>query len=198
MKTCCVCQQTKSSHAFKADKRSKDGLTGICRFCVNQRLRASYQQDRVGPLEKLCPVCGEVKPIDNFYRDGRHSTGRQTYCQRCQYDKVLGHKRRHPERYLLANAKRRAQAKGVPFSLEEKDIVIPENCPVLGFRLTVCATMAQRPDSASIDEIIPGLGYVPGNVAVISFRANSLKRDGTHEELELLVDWLRRQVPSAR
>ena len=52
--------------------------------------------------------------------------------------------------------------------------------------------MDQRGGSTSIDEITPGLGYVTGNVAVISWRANSLKRDGTLADLEKVVVWLRR------
>lgn len=33
-------------------------------------------------------------------------------------------------------------------------------------------------------------GYVSGNVRVISYKANALKRNGTLEELKKLVAWL--------
>jgi hypothetical protein len=46
---------------------------------------------------------------------------------------------------------------------------------------------------ANIDRILPELGYVKGNVAVMSFRANSLKRDGYLKEFKLLVSWLEEQ-----
>jgi hypothetical protein len=39
---------------------------------------------------------------------------------------------------------------------------------------------------------VPSLGYVRGNVEVISWRANSLKRDGTLDEMEKLVMWMRK------
>lgn len=39
----------------------------------------------------------------------------------------------------------------------------------------------------SIDKIIPALGYVPGNVMVISLRANTLKNNATLAELQTLV-----------
>jgi hypothetical protein len=34
-----------------------------------------------------------------------------------------------------------------------------------------------------LDRLIPELGYVKGNIAVVSTRANTLKRDATPEEL---------------
>lgn len=45
--------------------------------------------------------------------------------------------------------------------------------------------------SPSIDRIIPELGYVRGNIAVISMRANKLKSDATSEELERISAWMR-------
>ena len=35
----------------------------------------------------------------------------------------------------------------------------------------------------SLDRLIPELGYVKGNIAVVSTRANIIKRDATPEEL---------------
>ena len=46
------------------------------------------------------------------------------------------------------------------------------------------------PASPSLDQIVPGLGYVKGNVQVISHRANTLKSDGTLEEFKKLVIFL--------
>ncbi len=42
-------------------------------------------------------------------------------------------------------------------------------------------------DSPSLDKIIPKLGYVKGNVWVVSNKANRIKSNATIEELELLV-----------
>ena len=41
--------------------------------------------------------------------------------------------------------------------------------------------------SPSLDKIKPHLGYVPGNVLVVSHRANMIKHDATPEELSLLA-----------
>ena len=42
--------------------------------------------------------------------------------------------------------------------------------------------------SPSLDRIIPSLGYVKGNIRVISFRANTLKNNATLSELELILE----------
>jgi hypothetical protein len=41
------------------------------------------------------------------------------------------------------------------------------------------------------------LGYVPGNIRVISLRANMLRSDATFEEIALLHAWLQRVTTPA-
>jgi len=81
---------------------------------------------------------------------------------------------------LLTLARYRARKAGVMFTLKAEDITIPARCPVLGRRLRFDGPSRDRP---SIDRIVPGLGYVPGNVIVVSHRANWLKGDGSVHEL---------------
>lgn len=71
-------------------------------------------------------------------------------------------------------AKARARIKGLPFTITHDDIVIPDYCPALGTPL-VWNGGTLGIDSISLDRIQPQLGYVPGNVAVISALANTLK-----------------------
>ena len=92
---------------------------------------------------------------------------------------------------MVRRARHRAKVLQLPFDLTSDDITIPEFCPIFGIKLQVADG---RHDNASpaLDRIIPALGYVKGNVVVISQRANVLKRDASLEELEMLVDGLRR------
>jgi len=102
---------------------------------------------------------------------------------------------------MWARAKQRAADQGVPFTIAHEDIVIPESCPVLGIRLEHATAETQsrkgmggfHDASPTLDKIIPELGYVPGNIAVISWRANRLKGDGTLEEIEAVAAWMRAQ-----
>lgn len=93
--------------------------------------------------------------------------------------------------YMLRRAKHRAKKLGLPFDLSPDDIHIPEKCPLLGIVLKPEKTKAKF-CAPSLDRIIPSKGYVKGNVIVVSQRANVLKRDASLEELEMLVQNLRR------
>ena len=86
---------------------------------------------------------------------------------------------RDPEKELFNRARKRAQRKAIPFEITRKDVNLPEYCPVLGIKLDW--TNGRSANSPSLDRIIPSSGYVPGNVRVISDRANRLKGDKSLE-----------------
>jgi hypothetical protein len=90
---------------------------------------------------------------------------------------------------LLQNARQRALRYGLPFDLTLDDILVPEQCPVLGIPLRTGEGKAS-PYSPSLDRIDPRLGYVRGNVLVLSHRANTLKSDATPVELRQVADFL--------
>lgn len=112
-------------------------------------------------------------------------------CKACTNERVKKWQKDNPEKYLLNRAKERARAEGLPFDLTWEDITIPEFCPALGIRLSKSTT--GRPDSCSpsLDKLIPAKGYVRGNVAVISYRANVIKQNATAQELEAVATWVR-------
>jgi len=118
------------------------------------------------------------------------ASGRAYYAKNKQACNQKGreYRRDNPEKYLLAQAKRRAREKSLPFSITVEDIVIPHNCPVLGVSLSIGG---DRETSPTLDRIRPSLGYVPGNVIVISYRANRIKNDASLEEIEALFNWMR-------
>lgn len=85
---------------------------------------------------------------------------------------------------MARNAKARALVAGVPFHITKDDIVIPTHCPILGIPLyRMLGARGGGDHSPSLDRVRPALGYVPGNVIVISQRANRLKSDATIKEL---------------
>lgn len=92
----------------------------------------------------------------------------------------------------LNNIKFRAKKKGLPFDITLDDLVFPEMCPVLGIPLRARAG-AFHDNSPSIDRNVPELGYVKGNVSIMSYRANRLKMHATLDELRRLVAYLEKQ-----
>lgn len=96
----------------------------------------------------------------------------------------------HPDYIMVWQAKDRARRNNLPFDLRIGDIEIPTHCPVLGIELKP-GLAKWAASSPSLDRIKPELGYVKSNVRVISWRANNLKRDGTLEEFEKLVAYIK-------
>lgn len=97
------------------------------------------------------------------------------------------------KRDMVRTAKFNAAKKHIEFRLTVEDLTWPTHCPVLGIKLNYGKASNGRgsDDSPSLDRHIPSLGYVPGNVFVMSWRANRLKCDGTVEEFHALIEYLR-------
>jgi hypothetical protein len=94
---------------------------------------------------------------------------------------------------MLISAKSRAKKKGWVFNLKREDIKMPILCPIFGIRLKT-GLGKLLPESPSLDRINSSLGYVSGNVRIISHRANTIKSNATAQELFLVADDLRRIV----
>lgn len=96
---------------------------------------------------------------------------------------------RDPRNQMLTSARQRAKRDNVPFDLSPDDIIIPDVCPVFGHPFEF-GTRRNHKWAPTLDKRIPELGYVKGNYAVISHRANMLKGNATFEELKQLVAYL--------
>ena len=87
---------------------------------------------------------------------------------------------------MFYDARKRAKRFELPFDITPDDITIPERCPVLGIQLNA----GTRDGAASLDRMQPNLGYVPGNIRVISFRANRIKSDATIKEMTAVLAYM--------
>jgi hypothetical protein len=101
---------------------------------------------------------------------------------------------KHPKRRLLAAAKARAKKRGIPFALTVNDIEWPTHCPVLGLELdynkTPSGSRRRVGNVASLDRRDNSLGYVPGNVFVLSYRANTIKNNASLIEIKALLAYM--------
>jgi hypothetical protein len=96
-------------------------------------------------------------------------------------------KRRNPVRVMVKDAERRAKKRGLEFSITEEHVSIPDMCPLLGVPLFAAWGKRVAANSPTLDRIDNSRGYVPGNVWVLSNRANTLKGDATPDELMKLA-----------
>lgn len=119
-------------------------------------------------------------------------TGRNKSCGCFRRDRAGDLYRKHgqsktPAYTMFYDARKRSMALALPFDIEPCDITVPAWCPVLGIRLVVGG---KRDNSPSLDRVRPELGYVKGNVRVISFRANRIKSDATADELRAVLSYV--------
>lgn len=166
-------------------------------------------------LEKQCPTCKQVLPVEMFYKNKTKRDGLSSVCKHCHsrsqalwlanggreklkaYEKANSVSRK--TRNMFSDARARAKKKNLPFDIDLDYVrsMIGENaqialrCPVLGMPLDWSAQRSESvgalPNSPSLDRIDPERGYVKGNVWIISHRANTIKSNATHEELKLVT-----------
>jgi hypothetical protein len=101
------------------------------------------------------------------------------------------------EQIMWASAKGRAKDRGVPFNISKQDIldVWPDDnkCPVLGIELkhNYDNNGSNSSNSPSLDSVDPLKGYVKGNIAIISQKANKIKNNETDPEtFRKIANWI--------
>lgn len=137
---------------------------------------------------KGCWECKNVLPFASFHKAKWGMFGLNTVCKSCRKPRSkVSYSAQDYKKKMYQRAKSRATKKGVYFTITLEDIKIPNTCPILGIALD---TSSEDTDtSPSLDRIIPELGYTPGNVQVISNRANRIKNNATPSELMRVAVW---------
>lgn len=113
----------------------------------------------VRPPTPVCPIHG--------------GQSKRLGCPKCSAAYMRRRRHSQPDMALVARAKDRARARNLPFNISAGDVVVPPICPALGIPLVTGQKRSAM--SPSLDRIQPRLGYVPGNVRVLSDRANRMK-----------------------
>jgi hypothetical protein len=114
----------------------------------------------------------------------RHYYARKPEKEKRRKERERERRATHPAHMLCLASKRRARAVGLPFSITPADLEpVPSVCPVLGIPIEYAARGINNPNAASVDRVDNSKGYVPGNVIIVSFRANELKSNATLAEI---------------
>lgn len=128
---------------------------------------------------KLCTGCKRSFDLATFHKDSRSSTGRVSRCPQCRatYRSVINE--------MLSNAKSRSKKRHLPFDLTKDDIrnqmrLQNNKCIYSGIELNWSAGNGGKqrvcpPDRASLDRIDSSLGYIKGNIQLVTDFANRIK-----------------------
>ena len=109
------------------------------------------------------------------------------------------YRQNNKEKLIVRWAKTRANKNNVPFDIDEDYIkkIWPKHniCPIFKIKLEQ-SNLYTGDQSPSLDRIIPKLGYVKGNVQIMSHKANRIKNNATFEELVIIGKYYEKQLAS--
>lgn len=171
---CNVCGETKSISEFRSSDTCRDGFRLLCISCQQTKKSVRYFTDPA-------PVKAYLK---EYRADAENKKKSNTWHKEHRHTQV--------SMYILRRTRASAKLQGVPYNLTLEDVTVPDTCPVLGIPLIINTgdTSKRPPGVPSIDRVVPELGYVKGNVRIISFKANRLKNNSTLDELRALVRYV--------
>ena len=161
--------------------------------------KCKYCQRFEPEIKLVKPNCIKVQCCEECYNNPnaceklkrmklRHE---ETAKRRDKWQKIYKneYRKKHWDWALLKSAKQRAKRYNLPITITISDIVVPKFCPVLGIELKQ-ANARMNDASPTVDRINPKLGYIKGNICVMSNRANRIKSDGTMEEHKKIIAFL--------
>jgi len=193
IKKCSHCGIMKSSLEFSLNRCLSDGLMNQCKQCETAKRKAqeehyknTYNSLPARSGTKKCAHCQQWLGIEMFSIARTRKDGLNPVCRDCNSSYISKWKEANPRETMLKQAQSGARQRGLEFSLSVADIVIPTHCPIFGFEMK---PGGKRSTSPSIDRIDNSKGYIPGNIVVVSVKANHVKSDCTIAELKRMVEF---------
>lgn len=192
-KICTKCKLEKEFSNFYKDKKGKNGLQSKCKLCADVQKTIYRQTHKIerSMYEKnqnLTNPEWRIKKASRsktYYENLKLENSEVLLSMRDRSKEFLRNFRKdNPAYFLLKSAKTRAKKQNLAFDLELEDLIIPTYCPILEIELfkgigKICN------NSPSVDRIIPELGYIKGNVKVISHLANIMKSSADIQFLQI-------------
>ena len=180
-------------------------------YCDNKGSKQQKQNKDKAKLEFFSSLPDDLKKC---ICGGVLSITEAVVGQRCEYcinhekakkiifkfsRKIRKHYDNTSMRIALRQIRAGARVRGIPFSITEEDLDMPEFCPILGVKILYDRSkrLAKRSKGThnhapSVDRINSSLGYVKGNVAIVSMKANRIKNEGTIDEHQKVIDYMKK------
>lgn len=144
---------------------------------------------------KRCPRCEQHKLVTEYYKSKKSKDGFRWVCKECCNEQI----RSNPHTQIFAAKKYSAKINNIEFTITKEDVIWNEYCPALGVKLDYNRVSSRKsgmkPNSPSFDRIDPNKGYIPGNVVIVSAKANTIKSNATITELQRLTAFYAQLIP---
>jgi hypothetical protein len=133
---------------------------------------------------KHCSKCSQELPLKYF------NVG-SSRCVTCVSTQAKQTRQANPAKTAWERARTRAKKHEIEFTITPEDVqnVWTDTCPIYQIPLRTNEGKADA-DSHSIDRIDNTKGYVPGNIAIVSMRFNTEKRNLTPELLKRMLAYM--------
>lgn len=185
-----ICRKCNKEHPgtleyFVPNKGCKDGIDSVCRPCHREYMSnwKSANKERIAPRRRELYATINA-PIQAEKRR-----------------RILeAHPLRERANIMRQGMADRSRNRGLPFdsAILTNNYIMEwikstPNCPCCGISIDYGFKANGAPNNASpsIDRINKDKGYTIGNIALICWRCNNLKRDATAAELEAIARWMR-------
>lgn len=143
---------------------------------------------------KTCKICKQERPLSEYHKAKTNSDGLDKRCKLCRKEEARrGRLTNYFVQYTIGK-KSECKKKGIPFNLtaDYLESIWTGICPIFNVEIHKAAEGYGSHKSAHLDRFNPSLGYIVGNVAWISGRANRIKYDASITELKQIVGWMER------
>lgn len=138
---------------------------------------------------KTCCRCSTTKSVTEFHK-GTNGAKYLAYCKACR--KIESAKKYRDDFFTFKCRLKKSESKkkGLDFNLTPEYLkeIYTGVCPV--YNVPFVMFEKTHPNCPTLDRIDASKGYIQGNVAWISFRANRIKYDATPEELRMVLDYI--------
>lgn len=133
---------------------------------------------------KTCTKCLRERTLSKFHVNSK-------FCKECLAGASRQRRLNNPIKTTWDRARARAKKAGIQFSITLEDVqtIWTNICPIYQIQLKTNEGKP-GPDSHSIDRIDNSKGYIPGNIAIVSMRFNSEKRNLSPELLRRMLSYM--------
>jgi hypothetical protein len=196
MKVCSRCKINKDVNKYAIKSSVANGRGAACKECMNNGFPSIRPKYDPKATSRACKICKVVKDLKDYHSDKNQRDGRVKICKACVSIYQRDNKKTHGPYAAFIQKRSRSRREGVPFNLT-LDFYnnIPDLCPVLGIPLIKPGPgkPGYNPNRATIDKLVPSLGYILSNCEWISLHANLIKTSATTEEVGKVYKWMLRK-----
>lgn len=202
MLRCIFCGSTKTTQQISNIRRANGTRCKECPPKTQQEMQKEYYERKKlrDPtwlaVKSACYRAANLEKRRAASRASHHSRKRRaltddTLAAQIKQQSAQSWARMDPVAKRLHTLRERSRKRGVPFDLDYEYLnnLITADCPVFKVPIKFNVGRACR-WSISIDRIKPELGYVKGNIVVMSKLANAMKQDASPQELLAFAAWI--------